>query len=178
MKKIEFDVVTTRNGDGGKSSTYSGEVVWKDDLVFELLGNVDELSSWLGILKQKAGEGKKLEQIQRRLVDLGASVATNPRSNLAVRWTPVSAHDVDQLETWEQELLDSGVTIRPEFILPGASEVSAWIDVTRTVCRRTERSIVRFMREAERPDLREGSRYLNRLSDWLFLWARSRDSQL
>lgn len=173
MRKIDFDLVTTRTGDGGKTSDYSGTVDWKDAAVFDLLGDLDELNSWLGVVKHHAGDRGRLETIQAKLIDLGSLVATDPGSTLASGLRPVAETDVSWLELWEKALLDGGVEIRPAFVLPGGTEASAWTDVARTVCRRAERRLVRFIRDQPRPDLKGAAGYLNRLSDLLFILARS-----
>lgn len=172
MDRLDFDVVTTRTGDGGRTSTFSGQVAWKDDAVFGVLGDLDELSSWLGILKHLGPERDDLEVVQTRLMHLGSRVATAPDDPALERMQPVGAAQVEELERWERRLFDGGVVIRPQFVLPGASPRSAQADVARTVCRRAERRMVAFVRDG-RPDLAPGARYLNRLSDVLYVLARS-----
>jgi cob(I)alamin adenosyltransferase len=171
---IDFDLVTTRTGDGGKTSDFSGTVGWKDSPVFELLGDVDELNSWLGVLKHLGPQKSAIEKVQTTLLHLGSRIATDPASPLAAQLKPVGEHEVDELERWEKNLFDGGVKIRPQFVLPGASPRSAQADVARTVCRRAERKMVAFVRDG-RPDLAPGARFLNRLSDVLFVLARSWD---
>lgn len=171
--KIDFDLVTTRTGDGGKTSDYSGTVDWKDAPLFELLGGLDELSSWLGVLKHIGGHRGDLEVVQSRLMALGSVAATNPESPLTANLRRITGTEIDELEAWEHRLL-RGVVIQPAFVLPGASPQSAQADVARTVCRRIERRMVAFVRDG-RPDLAPGARYLNRLSDVLFILARSWD---
>jgi len=100
-------------------------------------------------------------------------VATSPASPLHPKLKPLTEADVEALEFWEKRLFDAGVVIRPAFVLPGATPQSAAVDVARTVCRRAERRMVAFIRTQGRPDLTAGSRYLNRLSDALFILARS-----
>ena len=174
--KINFDLVTTRTGDDGKSSDYSGNVDWKDAPVFEVLGDLDELTSWLGVIKHFGHHRSTLEDIQQKLLDVGSLIATSPASALFTSLRQITEADIDTLELWEKKMLDSGVVIRPVFVLPGATPRSARVDVARTVCRRVERRLVAFMRERLRPDLRGPSRYLNRLSDGLFVLARSFES--
>lgn len=173
MKPLDFDLVTTRTGDGGKTSTYSGTVEWKDAAVFELLGDLDELNSWLGVIKPFGHPGS-IEAVQSKLLKIGSLVATAPESPLFAGLQQVTADDVVELEAWEKSLLGS-VVIEPVFILPGATPEAAWTDVARTVCRRVERRMVPFVRDTPRADLKESARYLNRLSDVLFVLARSRD---
>jgi len=171
--------VTTRTGDGGRSSDYSGRQDWKDSAVFGVLGDIDELSSWLGLVKAEVPwrrwRTRAVETAQRKLQTLGSQVATAPGSPEAERIGRIPADDVDEIEGWERRLLDHGVAIKPVFVLPGATRRSAETDVARTVCRRAERSLVGFIRTQGRPDLQRGALYLNRLSDFLFLLARNRE---
>lgn len=175
MKKIDFDLVTTRTGDNGKTSDFSGTVDWKDAPVFELLGDLDELSSWLGVVKHLGPHRDNLETVQSRLMAAGSLVATDPASPLFEKLRQITEDDVGTLEVWEKRMLDSGVEIGPAFVLPGATPRSAQVDVARTVCRRAERRMVTFVRDRPRPDLVPAARYLNRLSDALFILARSLD---
>lgn len=172
---MDFDLVTTRTGDHGKTSTYSGTVDWKDAPIFEVLGDLDELNSWLGVLKHLGRYQSSLEKAQTTLLRLGSLVATAPESPLATTLSPVTEADVDRLELWEKHLFDDGVVIEPAFVLPGKSPASAQVDVARTVCRRAERHFIAFVRSGGRADLHAGSRFLNRLSDVLFILARSLD---
>lgn len=171
--KIDFDLVTTRTGDSGKTTDYSGGVDWKDAPIFELLGDLDELSSWLGVVKHLGAHRSDLEAVQSCLMALGSLVATAPSSPLAGSLRKVGDTEVTALEVWEKRMLKK-VEIQPAFVLPGATPESAQADVARTVCRRAERKMVAFVRDG-RPDLVPGARYLNRLSDALFILARSLD---
>ena len=173
--KLDFDLVTTRTGDDGRSSDYSGTVDWKDAPVFEVLGDLDELGSWLGLIKHFGRYEVTLERIQTQLLDMGSLVATTPGSSLADALRRITDADVDKLELWEKHLFDDGVVIEPKFVLAGRSPRSARVDVARTVCRRAERHLVAFVRGGGRSDLHPSSRYLNRLSDCLFVFARSLD---
>jgi len=170
---IDFDLVTTRTGDNGKTSDYTGSVDWKDAPVFAVLGDLDELNSWLGVIKHFGCYETTLEKIQGKLLNLGSLVATAPHSPLATTLTLLTDADIDRLEVWEKHLFDDGVAIEPVFVLPGKTQQSALVDVARTVCRRAERGFVAFVRDQGRPDLHAASRYLNRLSDCLFVFARS-----
>ena len=132
---MDFEFVTTRTGDRGKSSDYSGTVGWKDEPVFETLGELDELNSWLGIIKHSSRHKPALEAIQSKLIDVGSLVATSPDSPLYAKLRPITDADIETLEAWEKQLLDAGVVIKPAFVLPGATPSSAAVDVARSVCR-------------------------------------------
>ena len=176
---ISFDMVTTRTGDGGKSTDYTGRQDWKDAPVFSLLGDLDELGSWLGVVKHLGKYRAELESAQSLLLAIGSLVATepmfdeggNPTEALYARLRPVNQNDIDTLEDWERRLMDR-VTLKPVFVLTGGTKKAAWCDVARTVCRRAERSLVGFLRANPRPDLIAASRWINRLSDVLFVLAR------
>ncbi len=179
-EKYHFDLVTTKNGDGGKSTDFCGRCYQKDDLLFAVLGDIDELNSAIGFLKQVASDKKSgrpgpagLEIVQRKLIELSSLVATDPSSDLYATLKPTLSADVEALEAVQQAMLDSGLDIQPAFVLPGATEASARADLARAICRRAERSVVRFIAERSRPDLVKSSIYLNRLSDFLFILARS-----
>ena len=197
MKNYEFEMVTTRNGDGGKSTDYSGESYWKDHLIFEVVGGLDELSSWVGRCQHQVNQlgwalhRRLMSDIQYTLQHGGSLVATNPflgfEYNLPEnnkpnpvyeQLTKVTEGDIERLEDGERKLLEKGVQIAPKFVLPGGTPESADIDIARTVCRRIERLLVGFMRTSNRHDLRNLSRYLNRLSDYLFILARAREQRL
>jgi cob(I)alamin adenosyltransferase len=180
MKKIEFDRVTTRGGDGGETSLYNGERRRKDDPLFEALGDLDELSSFLGVVKvdlrfMGGVEGhtgvQRIEAIQKVLLRAGAQIATPSADPRYKGLDHVTSRDVFNLEKEEKALL--GVTmIEPSFILPGGNAFSAGTDIARAVCRRAERRVVALIRERGSVELADVQRYLNRLSDFLFVLAR------
>ena len=179
MKEIEFEQVTTRGGDRGESSLYNGERRRKDDPVFEALGDLDELSSFLGAARA-AGEGEpavlRIEAVQRVLLRAGAQTATPSDDPLYLTLTPVCGADIDALEAAEKELLGR-TRIEPVFVLPGGNAVSAAVDIARSVCRRSERRLVALIRDRGRTELADVQRYLNRLSDYLFILARHLDGR-
>ena len=185
MKRIEFDQVTTRGGDSGQSSSYSGERLYKDDILFEALGDLDELISHLGLaraaVREQASRGapfhreeKTLDGIQRSLMTVGAVFATSPSSEQFAEIPKITEADIEKLETAEHTLLRS-TEISQQFVVPGAPARGVpSVDVARSVTRRCERRIVRVIREKQRPDweARLCQNYVNRLSDYLFVLAR------
>ncbi len=171
---IEFDKVTTRGGDRGESSLYNGERRRKDDPLFEAMGDVDELSSQLGVVRATAGNGAlsgEVEGIQATLLQIGAQIATPKGDPLYATLRFVTDEELVALEKIEKEYL-ARTSIGDKFVLSGQSLLSAQIDVARAVCRRAERRVVSCIRNAGMIELAPAQRYLNRLSDFLFIVAR------
>ena len=146
---MRFDSVTTGPGDSGDSGPFSGERLPKDDPLFDLLGCLDELASWLGLIKAAVRHGlevgfqdryavdEQLERIQRHLHHIMAEAATSPASELYSGLPLVNEEDLRLLERYEADLMES-VTIPEAFIVPGGTRLGATIDIARTVCRRAE----------------------------------------
>ncbi|MFO7850602.1 MAG: cob(I)yrinic acid a,c-diamide adenosyltransferase [Spirochaetia bacterium] len=172
MAKLEFTRVTTRGGDSGESSLADGERRRKDDLLFETLGTLDELVSYLGVVR--AGiEGKNAEvllTIQKNLQGISGMMATPKRSKSSSASPGIDSSDIEELETEEAELLGE-TRISGKFVSPGNTALSAHIHVARTVCRRAERRIVTCIRERELSRLIPAQQYINRLADLLFVLA-------
>lgn len=177
--------VYTRTGDEGMTDLVGGDRVAKDSLRIESYGTVDELQSVLGVLRAaltEAAESDRLPEVcggigeivghihrvQQDLFDLGSTLATPPQHLDRVK-SPITEERVGWLEEtmdlWNEEL----PPLR-SFVLSGGGRFSAHGHVARTVCRRCERIVLRLAREEEVPD--EVLRYLNRLSDFLFVLAR------
>ena len=176
MKKLEFELVTTRGGDKGESFLYSGEKKLKFDKYFNTVGDLDELNSLLGIVRNLNLKHNHIPEIQQNILNLSSQVATNPKSELYSTFTLIEEKDVDKLEKWQNKLMKKA-DIPQKFILPGEKkDYTAHIDVARSVCRRCERNIVELIREYVRYDLHECQIYLNRLSDYLFILARFEDT--
>ncbi len=165
--------ITTKTGDGGFSSLYSGERALKSDAVFEALGVLDELSSWMGVVKLKLksnSECKQIETIQRNIFKIASNVATAEDSDLREKIVLLVQSDLKSLEAFEEELFGH-VDMPGTFVIPGVTEDAAMIDVARTVCRRAERRLVFLMSEGmNRISL--DVKYVNRLSDVLYVLAR------
>lgn len=166
--------IVTRTGDTGQTSLGSGRRVEKDALPIEILGTVDELNSWIGLV-QSASRARDvqsaLEFVQHDLFDLGAQIS--------VPGTPLlSAAHLARLEASFEGMNDK-LGMLKEFILPGGSAASAYAHVARTVCRRAERRLYSLLStSSETPNIGDalpddyGLPYLNRLSDLLFVAAR------
>lgn len=171
--------IYTRTGDDGTTGLVGGERVGKDDLRIEAYGTVDELNACIGMVRdantrhQTDAEARsqldgQLLNIQQRLFDLGASLATRPGSRRPGQPCP-TASDI----AWLEQTLDAmNAELAPlnSFVLPGGGPIAAPLHLARTVCRRAERATVRLGRHepVEETDLK----YLNRLSDWLFVASR------
>src|SRR4026209_2616780 len=171
--------VYTKTGDKGKTRLAGGQQVWKDNVRVEAYGDVDELTSMIGVVRAFNAESvrihpsaarleEELRWIQNKLFDIGGLLATAPGQTFKDMPT-VTAQDVTRLE----KLIDScqkDLTPLKEFILPGGGKISSLLHQARTICRRAERLCVRLGRE-EPLDL-VLVRFLNRLSDPLFVLAR------
>ena len=179
--------VYTRAGDGGQTALAGGRKVRKDHPRVACFGTVDELNSVLGVVRSfnrlaatperaRAELDRKLRAVQNDLFRLGAELATPADAARGDR-AHTSDADVRQLESWIDELNGELEPLR-EFILPGGPPVAALLHQARTTCRRAEREIVSLAeREPELP--RSLLRYVNRLSDLLFVaarWAAQLDS--
>ena len=171
--------VYTRSGDAGKTRLAGGQEVWKDSLRVEAYGTVDELNSVIGIARALNAEHpktvanrEKLEEnlrwLQNKLFDVGGILATAPGETFK-NMPAVTADDVIRLERLIDACQEDLEPLK-EFILPGGGKVSGFLHQARTVCRRAERLCVTLSRnEGVPPEL---VRFLNRLSDALFVLAR------
>jgi cob(I)alamin adenosyltransferase len=178
--------VYTRTGDKGTTALVGGQRVPKDHPRIDAYGTVDELNAILGIVRvhnRQSGVASDardridamLHRIQNDLFNVGSDLATRPED----RWEGmyrVGGDDVKRLEEWIDALNEDVGPLR-EFILPGGGVVGAYLHQARTVCRRAERVCVALM--TEEPETGEGAmRYLNRLSDYLFVLGRWAAKQL
>jgi cob(I)alamin adenosyltransferase len=164
--------IYTRTGDSGDTSLFDGSRVSKADARVDAYGEVDELNAWLG-LARSAGLDADLEaplvQVQRDLFALGARLA-DPAQKIAGRVTKTALTDAD-VERLEAliDRLDAELPPLRRFILAGGASAGAALHVARTVCRRAERRMVSLQPPVDSVLIR----YVNRLSDLLFVLARS-----
>lgn len=178
-RKIPFDRITTRGGDEGFSTLYNGERRSKDDLVFHVLGDLDELNSFLGWVKAEEQDlpfRNEIESLQSNLFRIGAEVATPTSDPRFHSLDHLTDQDISILEISEKKVLES-IAIPDRFVLPGGSPLSARLDICRTVCRRAERSLVALIRSRGLQELAACQRYLNRMSDYLYVLARWADQR-
>jgi len=167
--------IYTRAGDDGSTSLLGGGRVPKHHLRVEGYGTVDELNSYLGVIRsfiQGSEEEKLLAQVQNNLFTLGSSLACEPGTNTFL--PPFNPDDIQALEL-EIDRLTSPLPELKNFVLPGGSQAGAFAHVARTVCRRAERLVVHLSQvDQVEPFV---VKYLNRLSDYLFTLARHLDNQ-
>ncbi|MBU1020225.1 MAG: ATP:cob(I)alamin adenosyltransferase [Firmicutes bacterium] len=179
MKKIDsYKIISTSKGDKGTSKNYSNEEFSKSNILFETLGNMDELSSMLGLTYHYSEHKSEIRKIQLTLQHINSLVATNITSPNYLKLTQISELDIFELEAFEQSLLAES-EIEPVFVLPGSDTTieGAYFDLSRSIARRAERSLVLFVESMERKDLNLCLSYINRLSDLLFIYARSKASK-
>lgn len=159
--------IFTRTGDEGYT-TLRDIRHSKDDLIIEVLGNIDELNAAIGMVVALPPHAEEtsvcLMQVQQDLFDFGAEMHVPERVS-------ITAEKVIWLETMLKEM-NSALPPLKEFVLPGGNPASAAAHVARTVCRRTERSLVRLHRQTSLDNV-QMLRYLNRLSDLLFVISRT-----
>lgn len=165
--------IYTKTGDHGKTSLIGGTKVPKSHLRIEAYGTVDELNSYIGLLNDQLTDpasNKILREIQDRLFTIGSSLACDPDKEPKMKLPDLSEADVSLLEN---EIDRMNETLRPmrSFILPGGHTSVSFAHVARCVCRRAERHCVN-MKELEMFVDPLIIKYLNRLSDYLFVLAR------
>jgi cob(I)alamin adenosyltransferase len=173
---MRIDKVYTRAGDGGETSLIGGDRVSKASTRIEAYGTVDELNAVIGLVATAVASSAAgpqlspiLHRIQQELFNLGCELATPDPARRATM-PKVEPRHVDRLEADIDALNDDLPALR-SFVLPGGGWASAWLHLARTVCRRCERLVIRIADAGE--DVGElPVRYLNRLSDALFVFGR------
>jgi cob(I)alamin adenosyltransferase len=174
--RIALNRIYTRAGDGGLTRLVGGQRVAKDDLRIEAYGTVDELNAFTGLARVTVESfgaplsslATTLKRIQHELFNLGSILATLPE-DVHAKQPRVTENEVAQLE---REIDQANEALPPlrSFVLPGGSRLDAELHVCRTICRRAERLLVALSKTQSAPE--ETVRYLNRLSDALFVWSR------
>lgn len=163
--------IYTKTGDKGETSLIGGKRVPKYDLRIECYGTVDELNSNIGLIADSLGKEYRqpvLYEIQDRLFTIGSVLASDP-SHAKMKIPDLLEADITLLET-EMDRMDEVLPELKNFILPGGHPISSQCHIARCVCRRAERLAVHLASESEVPEM--VIRYLNRLSDYLFVLAR------
>ncbi|PZQ63848.1 MAG: cob(I)yrinic acid a,c-diamide adenosyltransferase [Phenylobacterium zucineum] len=172
---VTLNRIYTRTGDAGSTRLATGQPVSKSDLRVEAYGAVDETNACIGLARTHLAADPDfdalLARVQNELFDLGADLATPPKADEA----PGTALRIvdSQVARLEQEIdtLNADLPELKSFILPAGAPAAAALHLARTVCRRAEREAVRLV-EAGEPVSGPALRYLNRLSDLLFVAAR------
>jgi cob(I)alamin adenosyltransferase len=177
--RIAINRVYTRQGDQGETALAGGQRVPKDSVRIEAYGAVDELNSFVGVARATVAEMEDEEphftvlagillRVQHELFNLGSILATLPE-DVHPKQARITETEVKQLET-EMDRMNEELPPLRSFVLPGGSRLNAELHVCRTVCRRAERAAVELARAENIPP--EAVRYLNRLSDAMFVWSR------
>jgi cob(I)alamin adenosyltransferase len=167
--------ITTKGGDDGLTDLWSGERVGKDHIRIEACGEVDELSSFLGFARMavRLGEtAQALQALQRDLVRVGGEIAS------------IDPAFTDPIQSWDEEAITAKILaleariVLVGFVLPGRTEGAARIDLARTAARRLERRVVALSKTAGTGGAVSDilRRYLNRVSDYLYMLARAEEA--
>lgn len=167
-----LDRITTGGGDKGQTSLVDGSRVAKCSQRVCAYGTVDELNSIVGLIRCEElpnGLFEKICLLQNQLFDLGSELATPASAKAKIDGWGLSEAQITQLEGWQQQANEK---LQPatSFILPGGCRAAALMHQARTVTRRTEREVVALQQTETVEPL--CLRYLNRLSDLFFVWAR------
>lgn len=173
---VTLNRIYTRTGDKGLTRLSTGQPVSKASLRVQAYGGVDETNAFIGVARQHTRADPELdallERIQNDLFDLGADLAT-PEQDEKPDWEPLRVVD-SQVERLEREIdvINERLSPLTSFVLPAGSPAAAALHVARTVCRRAERGLVELMALEGEIVGEPALRYLNRLSDLLFVAAR------
>jgi len=170
--------IYTKTGDKGTTALFGGTRVPKHDLRIESYGTVDELNSYIGLIRDQNIDSKTIEsllKIQNELFTLGAMLATPPEKEILksgkqrLNIPKVTISSIEYLEK-EMDVMNLELPQMTNFILPGGNQTVSFCHIARCVCRRAERLATALNEnEAINPDVLT---YLNRLSDYLFVLAR------
>jgi cob(I)alamin adenosyltransferase len=174
---VTLNRIYTRTGDDGTTGLGTGQRRQKSDLRISAFGTVDETNASIGLArlsteKEMPALDVKLLRVQNDLFDLGADLCIPPGSE-AANTTPLrlAQTQVDRLEA-EIDELNAGLPSLRSFVLPGGSAAAAALHVARTICRRAERLMVELSSQPDEEVGEEALKYVNRLSDLLFVAAR------
>ena len=169
--------IYTKTGDKGQTSLIGGTRVPKHHTRIEAYGTVDELNSWLGLIRDQAIDlhsKEILTEIQDRLFTIGSSLASDPDKS-KMKIPDLKEEDIVLLEK-EMDAMNDKLPEMRSFILPGGHPIVSYCHIGRCVCRRAERASLRLSETEFVADL--VVKYLNRLSDFLFVLGRKLSSDL
>lgn len=169
--------IYTRTGDTGETSLYGGTRVPKSSLRIDAYGTIDELNSWVGLLRDQEVNSNRQEQlirIQESLFVIGSLLAAVPEKQ-QLKLPHLSNEEVPFLEECIDRMEEKLSPLK-SFILPGGHPSVSFCHITRTVCRRAERLVIHLAQE----EVVDGKiiPFLNRLSDYLFVLARAMGKDL
>lgn len=168
--------IYTKTGDSGETSLFGGKRLAKDDLRIEAYGTIDELNSFLGLLRdlmESPADKEQIKALQDRLFNVGSVLASDPEKPLLVK--NITESDIAGLER-SIDIMNENLPPLKNFILPGGHSTVSTCHICRCVCRRAERRVVSL--EGPSETLGIIIRYLNRLSDFLFVLARKLSADL
>jgi len=174
---VVLSKIYTRTGDKGTTALGSGERVPKHALRISAYGTVDETNASVGMVRVHLGAGQpgldaKLLRVQNDLFDLGADLCVPDRGE-KLEYEPLRMSDA-QVQRLEDEIDEMNTELKPlrSFVLPGGSPAAAALHVARTVSRRAERLMVELSEDPSEPVSAAALKYINRLSDFLFVASR------
>ncbi len=170
--------IYTKTGDKGTTALFTGKRVPKHHIRIESYGTIDELNSFLGLLRDQdihAHAKELLALIQNRLFTVGAILATEPTKDNRLKIPRIATKDIELLEK-EMDQMNQELPEMTHFILPGGHTTVSYCHIARTICRRAER-MVSYLHENE-PVPESLLSYINRLSDYLFVLARKLSKDL
>jgi cob(I)alamin adenosyltransferase len=163
--------IYTKTGDKGQTSLFGGKRVPKHHIRIEAYGTVDELNSYIGLIRDQEIDKQSFEtliEIQDRLFTLGSILATEP-GNVKVKVPQLVESDIELLEK-EIDKMNETLPEMRSFVLPGGHTTVSYCHISRCVCRRAERLVIHLSEEEGVNELT--FKYLNRLSDYLFVLSR------
>lgn len=169
--------IYTKKGDKGETGLLGGTRVKKSHIRIESYGTVDELNSWIGLIRdQNIDKHSKaiLIQIQDRLFTIGSHLASDPEKSKA-KIPDIKEEDVTALET-EMDAMNEILPEMRSFVLPGGNTIVSYCHIARCICRRAERCAVSLASEEKVEEII--IKYLNRLSDYLFILSRKLSQDL
>jgi cob(I)alamin adenosyltransferase len=172
---VVLNRIYTRTGDKGTTALAAGGRRPKHDLRIEAYGTVDETNACIGLVRLHT-TGHEIDpmlgRIQNDLFDLGADLAT-VETDKPLPYEPlrITQAQVDRLEQ-EIDRLNGELSVLRSFVLPGGTPAAAALHLARTICRRAERHVVELMEKPDEKVSPEAVKYLNRLSDFLFVASR------
>ena len=163
--------VYTKTGDKGQTSLIGGTRLPKQHIRIEAYGTVDELNSWIGLLRDQAIDTNSIKillEVQDRLFTIGSLLAADPAKN-KMKLPDIKEEDIVLLEK-EIDAMEETLPEMKSFVLPGGHTIVSYCHLARCVCRRGERAVLRVAENEKVDEL--VYKYLNRLSDYLFVLSR------